>query len=895
MSRFLNRFTKTTLAAVTALTMGFADVHAEGNKNDSGNTDQSGKDETVYVITDASGSRQEVIVSDWLKNTNGSMKITDESLLKDIENVAGNESFTQNNDGTITWNAEGKDVYYQGTTDKELPVEVKISYKLDGEDITAEELAGKKGHVVIHFDYINNTEDTVTVNGKEETVKVPFAMITGVQINQDKFSDIKVTNGKVISEGKTSFVVGMAFPGLSTCLDTDSDLLEADIPEYVEIEADTTGFELGMTMTVAGNNLLKNLDLNTDGQVSELTDKMNQLIDASRQLEDGTKTLKDGTAELRNGAGQLLDGTNTLKDGTSQLKDGASALKDGAGKLDDGVSAVKDGAEKLNTGAQTLKAGADSASAGASDLSKGAATLAEGAKTLYEGIAHAQAGASKLKNGTANLKTGSESLYNGLSQEAEGLETLKNSVDKAVDNAPKTKEEAQSVVSDDTAAINQAKMNLINAVKALVKQKADEAYDKGFQAGKKDVAAKEAYGKRLQNGTKGELVDQYQQKITSLQKDVAAKDEEIANLKAEIEQLKNQPAPVQAAPAAATAPEAAPQETTPEITGSAPAAPVQAAPTVVEKTEVPQETASENSDGVPAETEEVPNEETQTEPTETVAAINADEAGNHIVMLGSEEPSKEELETAISEFADTVKTAAIHGTTAELIGSLRQMQEGINNLYAGMYGIPQQQPGILDGALSLQNGAARLDDGMAELVGVDENGNPVGGIAALKEGAYQLSAGANALAQGSAKLDNGNKALADGAKTLADGTSALSDGTKELSNGSNQLKDGAGDLADGAAKLDNGAGELHDGVVKLADGTVALDDGALELMEGMSQFETEGMEKLADVFGNKLTDMVDRLTALNDAGTSYKNFAGASGSENDSVKFIFKTESVKAE
>ena len=176
-----------------------------------------------------------------------------------------------------------------------------------------------------------------------------------------------------------------------------------------------------------------------------------------------------------------------------------------------------------------------------------------------------------------------------------------------------------------------------------------------------------------------------------------------------------------------------------------------------------------------------------------------------------------------------------------------------------------------------------------------EGRHPVGGIAALKAGADQLSAGVNALAQGSAKLDNGNKALADGAKTLADGTSALSDGTKELSNGSNQLKDGAGDLADGAAKLDNGAGELHDGVVKLADGTVALDDGALELMEGMSQFETEGMEKLADVFGNKLTDMVDRLTALNDAGTSYKNFAGASGSENDSVKFIFKTESVKAE
>ncbi|MBR2676016.1 MAG: hypothetical protein IKE28_03780 [Solobacterium sp.] len=881
MSRFLNRFTKTTLAAVTALSLGFADVHAEGKKNDSGNADQSGKDETVYVITDESGSRQEVIVSDWLKNTNGSMTLKDESLLSDIENVAGNESFTKNTDGTITWNAGGNDIYYQGTTDKELPVEVKISYKLDGRDITAEELAGKKGHVIIHFDYINHTEDTVTVNGKEETVKVPFAMITGVQINQEKFSDIKVTNGKVISEGKTSFVVGMAFPGLSDCLDTGSDLLEADIPEYVEIEADTTGFELGMTMTVAGNNLLKNLDLNTDGQVSELTDKMNQLIDASKQLEDGTKALKDGTAELRDGAGQLVDGTNTLKDGTSQLKDGASALKDGAGKLDDGVSAVKDGAEKLNAGAQTLKAGADSASAGASDLSKGAATLAEGAKTLDAGMTRLQTGASELKAGTAKLKAGTENLYGGLYQEAEGLKTLKTSVDAAVNNAQKTKETAEGAAAGDAAAVEQAKANLISAVNALVEQKAKEAYAKG-----------------LQDGTDGELLNQFRQRITSLQEESAAKDNEIADLKAEIEQLKNasaqtpaapvQEAPVQTAPAAAKAPaaplEAAPQEETPVIPESVPAG----------------EEAVTREEPQAAETPAVIEDTPAEEPTQTAAVINADEAGMHIVMLGTEEPSNEETElaAAVGAFAETVKNAAIHGTTAEVLGqsieSLGLLQGGVNKLYAGMYGVPQQS-GILDGARSLETGADQLDAGMAELTGTDENGNPVGGIAALKAGADQLSAGMEALAQGSAKLDNGNKALAEGTKTLANGTSELSDGTKELSNGSGQLKDGASDLAEGAVKLDNGAGELRDGVVKLADGTVALDDGALELMEGMSQFETEGMEKLADVFGNKLTDMIDRLTALNDAGTSYKNFAGASGSENDSVKFIFKTESVKAE
>ncbi|MBP3869033.1 MAG: hypothetical protein J6D38_07960, partial [Solobacterium sp.] len=399
MSKFLMNATKSALAAVTALSVGMVNVQAESEKQ----ADENGKDETVYIITDASGSRQSVIVSDWLKNTDGSASITDESSLKDIENVSGDESFTKNADGTITWDAEGKDIYYQGTTDKELPVEVKISYELDGKPVTAEELAGKSGHVKVHFDYINNTEETVTVNGKNETVKIPFAMITGMKIDQDKFSNIEVTNGKVISEGKTSFVVGMAFPGLAESLDMDSTLTNADIPEYVEIEADTTDFELGMTMTVAGNNLLENLNLETDGEVSELEDKVNQLVDASKQLEDGTQALKDGTAELKDGTGQLLDGTNTLKDGSSKLKDGASELADGTAKVNDGAGSLKDGAEKVNAGAGQLKEGSVSAAAGADQLAQGTSQLKDGAVALDAGIAKAQAGAKNLEAGSTAL------------------------------------------------------------------------------------------------------------------------------------------------------------------------------------------------------------------------------------------------------------------------------------------------------------------------------------------------------------------------------------------------------------------------------------------------------------------------------------------------------------
>ncbi|MBR3203082.1 MAG: hypothetical protein IKF60_05795 [Solobacterium sp.] len=479
MSKFLMNATKSALAAVTALSVGMVNVQAESEKQ----ADENGKDETVYIITDASGSRQSVIVSDWLKNTDGSASITDESTLKDIENVSGDESFTKNADGTITWDAEGKDIYYQGTTDKELPVEVKISYELDGKQVTAEELAGKSGHVKVHFDYINNTEETVAVNGKNETVKIPFAMITGMKIDQDKFSNIEVTNGKVISEGKTSFVVGMAFPGLEESLDMDSTLTNADIPEYVEIEADTTDFELGMTMTVAGNNLLENLNLETDGEVSELEDKVNQLVDASKQLEDGTQALKDGTAELKDGTGQLLDGTNTLKDGSSKLKDGASELADGTAKVNDGAGSLKDGAEKVNAGAGQLKDGTAAALNGANTLAAGASQVSKGAAALDAGIWQAQAGAKQLETGSTALVAGANQLNEGIKQAADGVTQIKTGVDASVKASTNEKNKMDELKPTDEDAVASTQESLAQAIEDLVKKNAEEAYKQGMIAG----------------------------------------------------------------------------------------------------------------------------------------------------------------------------------------------------------------------------------------------------------------------------------------------------------------------------------------------------------------------------------------------------------------------------
>ncbi len=346
-----------TLAMVTAMTMVQTPIYAEENNKESANQSESSnsqvtKEETVYVITDASGENQNVIVSDWLKNLGSEDQISDFSTLFDIENVEGNQTFSKNADGSLTWQADGKDIYYQGTTNEALPINVKLTYQLDGKKVSAEDLAGKDGHVVIRFDYENSAKQEVEINGKVEEITVPFTMVSGLKLDQSKFENITVTNGKVISEGKNTFVVGIAFPGLKESLNLKEDS-KIDIPEYVEIEADVTDFALDMTMTMASNQLLSQID--GDGiDTSELTEGLDQLTDASNQLLEGSKSLKDATGKLKDGASTLLDGASTLKDGTNTLAEGSLTIANGSSTLASGASQLQEGASKLQSGVNTL-------------------------------------------------------------------------------------------------------------------------------------------------------------------------------------------------------------------------------------------------------------------------------------------------------------------------------------------------------------------------------------------------------------------------------------------------------------------------------------------------------------------------------------------------------------
>ena len=341
--------------------------------------EEVGKEETVYVVADNSGKAKDVIVSDWLKNPDGNETIEDVSDLKDIKNVKGKEKFEEK-DGKITWKAKGKDIYYQGKTDKELPVKQTISYYLDGEKMDPDEIAGKSGKVTIRFDYKNNQKTTTTVDGKKYSVYVPFTIMTGM-ILDDSFTNVEVKNGKVISDGDKNMVVGVAMPGLKDSLKvTSSDFSEdIDIPEYVEVTADVKDFSMDMTMSVMLSGITSSDNVEDFVDLSDLDDAIDTLSDSSSQLADGTKELREGLEQLRSKVPALADGAKTLNSSTESLRNGVSSLDatlNTAMTEEEKAAASKQASETVDAQAEAIKKqAADTVAAQQAEIAKQAEAL----------------------------------------------------------------------------------------------------------------------------------------------------------------------------------------------------------------------------------------------------------------------------------------------------------------------------------------------------------------------------------------------------------------------------------------------------------------------------------------------------------------------------------------
>lgn len=365
------------------------------------------KEESVYVKADASGNVKKTTVSEWLKNPEKGT-ISDTSELKDIKNVKGDETFETGSNNNVSWKSEGNDIYYQGTIDKELPVDVKVSYKLDGKSISPKDLKGKSGKVEIQFSYDNKSKQTVNVNGEDVEMYTPFTMVSAMMLSSDEYSNVSVENGKLISDGDKNIVVGVAFPGLANDLNLKDLDMDIDIPETVTITADVKDATVGTSITMASAELMNEFGLDDIDSFDDLQDSIDDLEDATNQLVDGSKEAADGSKELADGVGTLNDGAGTLASGAGTLADGVNTLNEKSGTLVSGVN--------------TLASGVGTYTAGVASIAKNSQLISDNMQSLQGGVnklegqiaAQATQGLGEIKTNINNAKTGVDQINSAI-------------------------------------------------------------------------------------------------------------------------------------------------------------------------------------------------------------------------------------------------------------------------------------------------------------------------------------------------------------------------------------------------------------------------------------------------------------------------------------------------
>ena len=819
-----------------------SDSTTESYISEKSNSDSDGKEETVYIIANADGSTKKVIVSNWLKNGSKNSQLEDETTLSDIKNVKGEETFTNSGENYI-WNADGSDIYYQGTTDKQLPVDMKITYTLDGKTVTPDEIKGKSGKVTMRFDYTNNEKRTVKVDGNSMEMYVPFLMVTGTVLDNSRFSNVKVTNGKLLNDGDRMAIIGFAMPGMQENLGFDKD--DFEIPDYIEISADVKDFELITCMTVGTTELFNDVDTDKismddiDGTINEFTDAVNQLSDGSSQLYDGLVTLFEKSGELYDGTEQLVQGAEELKNGTGKLASGANELASGADALNSGASQLKNGTGELVSGINELSGGADALNQGAiklkdgtSSLVSGANDLINGADSLNSGAADLDTGAGQLENGAGSLSTGASQLTIGLKQLSSNSGALNDGAKQVFSTLLSTAEKQIKAAGIDvpTLTIKNYKTELNKVISSLDK---DKIYDIAYN--------------------------------TALQKVTAEVNKNESTIKAGVEQA------VKAKVLEAVLKASGYNMTTEQYSAA------------VSAGQIPQSVQNQVNAAVEAQMN-----------TDAVKIQISDKVTAQKQLLIEQNMSNEAVTAQINKAVASAKEG--QKTIQELVAQLDAYNEFYTGLTSYTAGVDMAYSGSKDlssGAAELYNGAKDLHSGTAQLKAGTEQ---------LTSGGNTLISGVNQLDSGAGELKDGTGSLVDGVNKLSSGAGQLDSGAGEIMDGTQSLVNGVGTLTTGAQQLDNGAGELldganklNDGVKTLIDGIKQLRDGSKELKDGMDEFNDKAVKKIVDAVDGDIAGLLDKLKATVAAGKDYDTFSGKPDTMNGSVKFIYRTEAISAD
>ncbi len=721
------------------------------------------KEETVYIVAAPNGSAKNVIVSEWLKNEGKSSSITDASDLREIQNVKGDETFTQSGE-ELTWQAEGKDIYYQGTTDRELPVTERVSYYLDGKKMAPEEMAGKSGQVKIRFDYENHEKTTQVMDGEKHEVYVPFTVLTGMVLPED-FTNVKVTNGRVISDGNKKMVVGFAMPGLKDSLkldekkpDADKDSpedeeegLDADveIPDYIEVSADVENFSLEMTMSVVVNDLLSESSLEDAFDLTDLEDDLDTLSDASTELVKGSTDLSKGLGTLKGSMKEFSDGVNTLKDGIHSYTDGASRLNGGIQTLAGSSGALMDGVSTLNSSAATLNQGV----AELDKTLKAEMTGQEREALVKQADDAIEKTFQDKKNGSAAIqKQASSVFYDSLAND----KTAKSQVQAGIGSYTQTAlnsvlQTAFSSVAKDTAKKDQMAQYRPQVVQAVTQQV--------VQTVTQQVTA---------GVTVAALQEQLTQAAEAMQANGAALD---AGTIAQICAAVNDAVNTEGSPARQQIDALIAQQ---DINGLV-AANTDTQMAAIEKQVDAGLASAEGQAQIQATVDGLVAEAVSTAMGSDRLQAGMKQAAAQIVE-GIAAGAKDTVGVAVADAAKTAaKTAAESSAITAVSGTKAQISKAINAADASS-------------GYSLVSGMQALSEGTNTLNGTMPS----------------LSAGISQLTNGASALVSNNGALADGAGKLANATGQLGDGVDELEDGSKQLMEGM-------AEFD------EDGIQKLAD------------------------------------------------------------------------------
>ena len=481
------------LSAVMATASIPVTVYAEENtsktneSSDKQTASSTKKTETVYAVLNGDGSLSDIVVSGWLHNDSGIKNLKEKLNLTDVKNVKTDE-VPEDNNGEYTWNSDSNDIYYQGNSTEQLPVTMQITYELDGQKLSQEELKGKSGHLKINIHLTNVNSETKTINGKNVIIH-PFFVAGGMlSLDNDHYSNTTCDQGKIVTDGSKQMLVFAAVPGLKDTLDS-ADLSKVSdqlsVGDDINIECDVTDCdELNLMMGMSNEEDISDI-LDEGDSIEELTNGITKLMDADDQLVDGSQQLADGTQQLiteseplTSSSGSirtLSDGALTLNSGALRLKAALAQYTDGVGQLNDGVNAlyaIPDGANQISLGMTTpVEEGKPESS-----LTGGAAALTAGLQNMKQQV---DAGLSS-ENVTAMMTqldtaiTTLNGLKDTLTKDAETLNELKTTLSTATDQLDGLKTVMTTFVESSKGSLQLSIDAINNSISALNSIPTDE-------------------------------------------------------------------------------------------------------------------------------------------------------------------------------------------------------------------------------------------------------------------------------------------------------------------------------------------------------------------------------------------------------------------------------------